>query len=53
MSRIMVALALVSASRENSKISGQGNEMYTVIYLQPWVIPVKFMKLAADIISTP
>lgn len=49
----MVALAPVSVSRENSKISGQGNEMYVVIYIQPWVIPVKLVKLAPDIISVP
>lgn len=46
----MVVLALVSVSRENSKISGQGNEMYIVIYIQPWVI---LEKLAPDINSAP
>lgn len=46
----MVALALVSASRKKSKISGQANEMYIVIYIQPWVTS---MKLGPDIIFAP
>lgn len=49
----MVALALVSTSREKSKISGQANEVYIVIYIQPWVTSVKLVKLAPDIIFAP
>lgn len=49
----MVSPAPVSASRENSKISDQGNEMYTMIYMQPWVITVKLVKLSPGIISAP
>lgn len=49
----MISPAPVRASRENSKISGQENEMYTVIYMQLWVISVKLAKLAPGIISAP
>lgn len=49
----MISPAPDSTPRENSKISDQGNEMYTMIYMQPWVISVKLVKLAPGIVSSP